>query len=138
MCVLPHGIAHVTARDVFIIDEIPTGFDDSIDYVDKPQDTVSCGNEAQYRNASEQNTQMNLLLLYIGMALSSVGMILVAMGTGDRDRMRGFLSSHLKMVGPVMIITGGILCIARIAFMFKPGKKLEENEKSQTDAEENP
>jgi hypothetical protein len=81
---------------------------------------------------------MNLILLYLGMAMGSVGMILVAMGTGDKDRMQGFLSSHLKMLGPIMVVSGGLLCVARIAFMFKPVGNMVGEEEEKSSIEDKP
>ena len=81
---------------------------------------------------------MNLILLYMGMAMGSVGMILVAMGTGDRDRMQGFLSSHLKMLGPIMVVSGGILCVSRIAFMFKPVGNIAGKEEQKSPVRDHP
>ena len=81
---------------------------------------------------------MNLIVLYLGMAMGSVGMILVAMGTGDRDRMKGFLSTHLKMLGPIMVISGGVLCLVRIALMFKPVSNMVDKDEQKSPVKDSP
>ena len=64
-------------------------------------------------------TLMNLIILYLGLVLVAIGMIMTSMGTGDRDKMQGYLSTHLKMMGPIMVLLGGFISIIRIGFMFQ-------------------
>ena len=50
-------------------------------------------------------------ILYVGIGLVSFGLVLVSLGNGDREKGKGFISSHLRLVGPAMMGVGLVLSL---------------------------
>jgi len=83
------------------------------------QEQVEANNQwkqkLNFKNGSDSS-----IVLYFGLAVSSVGLIIFLVGVGDK----GFKSLELQLIGPSLIGLGFLLAIFQIIYCTKPWKSL--------------
>jgi hypothetical protein len=81
----------------------------------------------QYRPSPDEEDRSSCnLLLYIGLAMASIGLVISFVGLGKN----GFKSIELKLIGPSMVGCGLLLALIRILYSFAPfWEKEDDSEK---------
>ena len=57
------------------------------------------------------------VILYCGLGMIAVGLVITVVGLGDK----GFHSLELRLLGPIVVLSGLVLAIARILVCILPG-----------------
>ena len=69
------------------------------------------------------------VLLYSGLGLSMVGCVITVVGLGDK----GFQTMELQLVGPLVILAGGMVTIISILMCVLGGKREDGRKEEETE-----
>lgn len=84
------------------------------------QEQIESNNEWKRRlDRQSQNGSNSSVVLYLGLSVSSVGLIIFLVGVGDK----GFKSLELQLIGPSLIGIGLLMAFFQILYCSKPWKR---------------
>merc|ERR1712147_360667 len=85
------------------------------------QEQIEANNEWKRRlNVHSQNGSNSSVVLYLGLTISSVGLIIFLVGVGEK----GFKSLELQLIGPSLIGIGLLMAFFQILYCSKPWRNL--------------